>query len=138
MTVTELLTGVLFIGHSLFGKTSPDMLSDLLRREIPQSHVEAQIINGAPLQWNWSHSAEAEGVDARAVLPRGEIGTVILTEAIPLENHLKWSETEAYASRFHALAARSRPGAENGRKAGTRAATGCSGRAARSARKSVL
>lgn len=112
MTLTEMLTGVLFIGHSLFGKTGPDMLSDLLRREIPEARVEAQIINGAPLKWNWTHSAEAEGVDARVLLPQGGIGTVILTEAIPLENHLKWSETKVYASRFHALAARARPGTQ--------------------------
>lgn len=112
MTLAELLTGVLFIGHSLFGKTNPDMLADVLRTKVPEVQVDAQIINGAPLQWNWSHSSDAEGVDARTALPSGAFGAVILTEAIPLDAHLKWSATTENLLNFADLAWAARPDAQ--------------------------
>lgn len=112
MTPADLLTGLLFIGHSLFGKINPDMLADLLRGTGIETRVEAQIINGAPLKWNWTRSDEAEGVDARAVLPSGAFGTVILTEAVPLDNHLKWSATGEHLLNFADLARAARPDAQ--------------------------
>lgn len=92
---------VLFVGHSLVGHTMPRMLDALLPVSM---QVRAQVINGAPLSYNWAHGAGAEGVNARAVLPSGAYGTLILTEAIPLATHLQWSGTHATARAYAGLA----------------------------------
>ena len=100
---------ILMVGHSLFGPTGPRMLEQALLAGTGAGQVQAQIINGAPLRYNWDESASAEGVDAREVLPQGGITDLILTEAIPLENHLKWSDTEIYAQAFAGLAEAANP-----------------------------
>lgn len=99
---------VLFVGHSLVGQTMPRMLDALL----PTSQlVRAQVINGSPLAYNWDHGATAQGVNARAVLPSGAYGTLILTEAIPLRGHLQWSNTHNVARDYAALAWAANPAA---------------------------
>ncbi|MEH6646339.1 hypothetical protein [Sulfitobacter sp.] len=95
---------VVMVGHSLFGTTGPDMLQDALAATSSTVTVQAQIINGAPLKYNWEHGPEAQGIEARRVLPQGQATDLILTEAIPLANHLKWSGTEDYAQAFADLA----------------------------------
>ncbi|MEW9918956.1 hypothetical protein AB2B41_05045 [Marimonas sp. MJW-29] len=95
---------VLMVGHSLFGTTGPTMLEQALQAGTAGARVEAQIINGAPLKYNWENSASAQGVDARAVLPRGGVTDLILTEAIPLANHVQWSQSGDYARAFAELA----------------------------------
>ena len=87
---------VLFIGHSLVGHTMPQMLDALL----PAAQVRQQVINGAPLAYNWDHGATAEGVNARAELATGAYGTLILTEAIPLAGHIQWSNTYGIALNY--------------------------------------
>ena len=104
MTLAGAAFAVLMVGHSLFGTVGPDMLQDALRAGQGEGTVQAQIINGAPLRYNWEKSDEAEGVDARAVLPEGGITHLILTEAIPLANHTQWSDTEVYLQAFFGLA----------------------------------
>lgn len=91
---------VLLIGHSLVGPTMPRMLDGLLTTR----SVDAQVINGAPLIYNWDHGAEAEGVNARAVLPLGTYDTLILTEAVPLAGHIQWSNTYGVAADYANLA----------------------------------
>ena len=66
--------------------------------------VAAQVINGAPLRYNWDHGADAQGVNARAVLPSRDYGTLILTEAVPLRGHVQWSNTSGVARDYAALA----------------------------------
>ena len=102
---------ILFIGHSLVGTTMPAMLADLFDDTPGAGRIDAQIINGAPLSWQWDHSAEAQGVDARAALPSGDYEVVVMTEAVPLDNHLRWSDTNGYAKRFYDLAADANPNA---------------------------
>ena len=103
------LFSVIMVGHSLFGTTGPTMLEQALRAGTAEAQVRAQIINGAPLKYNWDRSDSAEGVDARSVLPEGETTHLILTEAIPLANHLRWSETDGYAQAFAGLATAANP-----------------------------
>ncbi|NNE52956.1 MAG: hypothetical protein HKN30_11210 [Sulfitobacter sp.] len=100
---------ILMVGHSLFSFDGPSMLQSALRAGTGEGAVQAQIINGAPLKYNWENSARAQGVDARALLPEGDITHLILTEAVPLENHLKWSETGIYAEAFASLALTANP-----------------------------
>ncbi|MGC1506557.1 MAG: hypothetical protein WA782_20765 [Sulfitobacter sp.] len=103
------LFSVLLVGHSLFGKTAPTMLEQALLAGTGDAIVQEQIINGAPLRYNWEESDQAEGVDARVVLPQGDISHLILTEAVPLANHTRWSETEVYAQAFAGLATAANP-----------------------------
>lgn len=112
MSLLSTLGGILFVGHSLFGFTIPALTAEALRVQGAAVKVEAQIVNGAPLAWNWTHSATAEGVDARAALPTGAYGTVILTEAVPLEPQLRWNDSPGYAKRFYDLAVTARPDAQ--------------------------
>lgn len=100
---------VVMVGHSLFGSTGPDMLHAALSARVEAVEVQAQIINGAPLKYNWEQSRSAEGIDAREVLPTGQATDLILTEAIPLANHLQWSETGVYAQAFAELARAANP-----------------------------
>ncbi len=100
---------VLMVGHSLFGTTGPSMLEQALLAGTGDASVQAQITNGAPLRYNWDNSDKAEGVDARDVLPAGGITDLILTEAIPLDNHVRWSETDVYAQAFARLAISANP-----------------------------
>ena len=109
---SDALYAVLMVGHSLFGSTGPTMLEEALLRGTGDASVAAQIINGAPLRYNWQNSADAQGVDARAVLPEGDVTHLILTEAIPLANHVQWSETESYAKAFADLATDANPAAK--------------------------
>ncbi|WP_370401075.1 hypothetical protein [Sulfitobacter sp. JB4-11] len=109
MNLAGLTLSVLMVGHSLFGKDGPNMLQEALRAGTGAGEVRAQIINGAPLKYNWDNSDTAEGVDARAVLPAGGVDHLILTEAVPLLNHTTWSDTEVYAQAFFGLAAAANP-----------------------------
>ena len=112
MSVVSFLAEVLFIGHSLIGPTLPGMVETAARNQGLNLQAEAQIINGAPLKWGWENSDQAEGVDARVHLPKGQTDFVVMTEAIPLAGQLQWNATPDYAREFYALAVASRPDAQ--------------------------
>ncbi|MFW8635522.1 hypothetical protein [Cribrihabitans pelagius] len=107
MSLGALLTSVVMIGHSLIGPDNPQMLEQLLDSR-GEASVEAQIINGAPLGYNWQHAGRAEGINARERLTR-PADAVILTEAVPLASHLQWSDTEGALTRFYKLARSASP-----------------------------
>jgi hypothetical protein len=112
MNLGGLLLSVLFVGHSLFGQTGPRMFEQLLQASVPGSEVSAQIINGAPLRYNWENADEAKGDNSREVLAQGGVDTVILTEAIPLAEQIKWNDSAGFAGKFHALAVEADPQAQ--------------------------
>ncbi len=95
---------VFMVGHSLVNFDMPTMLAALAADAGKTHRRGEQIITGAPLRWNWQHSHEAQGLDARVELPTGDWNVLVLTEAIPLLNHLTWSGTYEYAGNFHQLA----------------------------------
>ncbi|UWR45686.1 hypothetical protein [Phaeobacter inhibens] len=119
MTLADLVASVVMVGHSLFGPDNPVMLEQLLAQQPALTSgqtgdtitVEAQIINGAPLSYNWAHADQAEGINARTRLTDG-IDVLIVTEAIPLANHLKWSDTEGALAEFYTLAYGANPEVE--------------------------
>lgn len=112
MSVFSVLADILMVGHSLFGGNLPLLTESALRELTGPSVVTAQIINGASLAYNWDHSAEAEGIDARARLADHPADVLILTEAIPLAGHFKWSDTTGYVARFAELARAANPGTQ--------------------------
>lgn len=77
--------------------------------------VVGRIDNGAPLVWNWDHSAKAQGADARALLPSGDIDVVVMTEAMPLFSHMTWSASGENTFKFYDLAVTANPDARGPR-----------------------
>ncbi len=112
MNLGAILLSVLLVGHSLFGETGPRMLKQLLQAGGHGAQVSAQIINGAPLRYNWDNGEEAKGDNAREVLAQGAVNAVILTEAIPLSDQIKWNDSAGFAGKFHALAVEGNPQAQ--------------------------
>lgn len=104
MKLFSLLAEVLYIGHSLVGPDLPNVVAGGLRAMQDPATVVAQIINGAPLRFNFENSASAEGVDGRVTLQEGKTDVLILTEAIPLAEHLRWNDTPGEIVRFADLA----------------------------------
>ncbi len=109
MSLFSLLTDVLFIGHSLVGPTLPTVLDATLREMGEPSVVEAQIINGSSLAYNWDNSANAEGVDAKARLKERAADVLIMTEAQPLKAQLQYGDTSGYVAKFAGLALEANP-----------------------------
>jgi hypothetical protein len=112
MSLRDLVFDMLLVGHSLVGFDLPVMVQQLVQSQGAQMQVQAHVINGAPLIYNWNESRDAQGVDARAVLPQGRHGVVVITESLPLATQMEWNDTVGYARRFHDLAVTSRPGTQ--------------------------
>ncbi|MBD2750168.1 hypothetical protein IC232_26230 [Microvirga sp. BT688] len=89
--------GVVLVGHSLVNHDMPQILRKLGPRG---STTQEQVINGATMWANWDHAEKAEGINARTVLARGDTDVLIVTEAIPLQNHIKWSDSYGYALKW--------------------------------------
>ncbi len=99
-SLAALVGAVLMVGHSLIGPHQPQMLDHMLSARGIDAPVEAQIINGAPLHYNWDQGFLADGVNARDRLAEGGVTHLILTEAIPLATHLKWSDPQGSILRY--------------------------------------
>jgi len=111
VSVLDTLISVFMVGHSLFGQTGPDMLQGALRAGQGQGTVQAQIINGAPLAYHRDNADQAQGARADVVLPEGAITDLILTEAVPLANHLRWSDSTGNVAHFAQMAVNANPDA---------------------------
>ncbi|WP_323040301.1 hypothetical protein [Gemmobacter sp.] len=112
MSLTSLLAEVLFIGHSLIGPVLPGMVERAAAAQGLELRAETQLIPGAPLRWNWDHSAEGQGTDGRRRLDAGGIDHLVLTEALPLANHLEWSDSAGYARQWAQAAWAANPDAQ--------------------------
>ena len=93
MFLLSFLTNILMVGHSLVGPTLPVMIQNGMVAAGQPSTVRAQVINGAPLKYQWQNGASAEGVDARVELALGKTDVLILTEATPLANQIQYNDS---------------------------------------------
>lgn len=101
---------VFFVGHSLINWDMPNML-DAIAKSLGKTHYtyNAQIINGSPLKYNWQNahsikpSAKGFNLNSRKAIASNQFNTLVITEAIPLDNHIQWSNSKEYAHKFHAL-----------------------------------
>lgn len=90
-----------YIGHSLVNHNMPLMVQALADDAGQTTNHGKQIINGSPLQYNYNNPDNAEGTPYTSAFPDGNYNTLVLTEAIPLQNHLTWSGTFEYANSFY-------------------------------------
>lgn len=112
MSLAALLAKVLMVGHSLIGPDLPGMVEGGLEAGGAEATVEAQIINGAPLRWSREKAAEAQGVNGPERLAAGDVDVLVLTEAIPLANHVEWSDSAAEVAAWAGLAWAANPAAQ--------------------------
>jgi len=110
MSVAALMGKILLVGHGLIGPDLPRLIESGLAGMGAPATVEAQIIEGAPLAWNWDHAAEADGVDGRAVLADGDVDALVLTEAVPLVAEIESTDTRGLVARWADLARETNPG----------------------------
>ncbi|NMH88627.1 T9SS type A sorting domain-containing protein [Flavivirga algicola] len=94
---------VYFIGHSLIAHTIPQMIDELANDDAETTYNFAkQIINGSPLSNQWENPERGEGDwDYSIDLPTGNYDRLIVTEAVPLQNHLTWSNTYEIVDNFN-------------------------------------
>lgn len=109
MSILSALAEILIVGHSLVGPDLPPMLEGALRAAGQDVTVEAQIINGAPLSYQWENGAGAEGVDARARLAGAGADVLVLTEALPLADQIRWNDSAGRVAAYAGLAWETRP-----------------------------
>ena len=95
---------VFFIGHSLVNRDMPNMLEKSVQSQGGQAGISYQIINGAPLSYNWDNAAQAEGMNFRNVITSGQYEVVVMTEAVPLLNHITYSQSNTNTANFYNLA----------------------------------
>ncbi len=104
MSIFALLAEILFVGHSLVGPDLAPMVQAGLEARGAEIRVEAQIINGAPLNYQWDKAAEAEGTDGRAALATGSVDALVLAEGVPLAGAIRWNDSPAMVARWAGLA----------------------------------
>lgn len=90
-----------FIGHSLVGHTIPRMLDQMAVATNINYVSSRQVINGAPLKYNWENPHLGEIGNYENDLTTGIYSNLVLTEAVPLKNHLTWSDTYKISNNFY-------------------------------------
>lgn len=100
---------VFFVGHSLVNFHMPAMLEDIAASMGVTHHYGAQIGVGAPLHWVWDHPEDTNGDRAQVELPSGDYDVLVLTELIPIREHVMYSDTDEYVRRFYELAMSGNP-----------------------------
>jgi|GEM_PF-378029 len=93
-----------FLGHSLINFDVPNIVNKLSVAGNQFFSYDANIGNGANLQWQWNNPTTAQGSIWNTTLPLGGYENFIITEAVPLQNHLLYSETYRYADSFYSFA----------------------------------
>ncbi len=99
-----------FLGHSLVNFDMPAMVHGLSTAAGKTYDYDVQVGIGANLGWQWTTPYTADGDIWDTTLTNGGFSHFILTEAIPLVNHLTWSNTYNYADSFYRYAAQYNPG----------------------------
>jgi Secretion system C-terminal sorting domain len=94
-----------FLGHSLINFDIPQMVKGLAANANIVGHSDAvTILNGGNLSSQWNNYQSAQGAQYPTELATGLHDVFVITEAIPLRNHIQFSDCHDYANRFHDLA----------------------------------
>lgn len=109
MILQALSLSVFFIGHSLVSPAIPEMLEICAKASKIEGRVDFAVINGAPLRVSWTDSANAQGKDGRVAVASGVYGAVVLTESVPIKEHMEYNDSKGYALRWYELAVSANP-----------------------------
>jgi Secretion system C-terminal sorting domain len=93
-----------YIGHSLINFDLPAMVDGLALNAGKNSAYGQQIINGAPLKFNYDNHATAEGTSFKTAFPNGGYNALVVTEGIPLQGNITFNDTNKYAVDFYSFA----------------------------------
>lgn len=99
--------GAFFIGHSLVGWDFPFLLEEMAKDVGHQHTQNLSFIIGAPLKWIWDRGNEAHGSDFSVELPTGNYDHLVITEALPITNHI--TDAVTYAPLYYGLALQGNP-----------------------------
>lgn len=91
---------VFFLGHSLVNFDMPSIFSKISASKNKSLEYEQQVMNGASLNSNFVNYASAQGTPYTTALSSGKYENFVVTEAVPLLNHLQWSDTYVTAVNF--------------------------------------
>jgi hypothetical protein len=98
-----------FLGHSLINFHVPNIVNKLSIASSQTFSYDANIGNGAPLSWHWNNPTTGQGPQWDLTLPLGGYENFIITEAVPLDGHLTYSDTYRYADSLYSFAQQSNP-----------------------------
>lgn len=93
-----------FLGHSLINFNVPNFVDKLSAAAGDTFSYNANIGNGANLQWHWNRPYSGQGSIWDTTLTKGGFENIILTEAVPLLNHINGSNTYRYTDSFCSFA----------------------------------
>lgn len=105
-------SNIFFVGHSLVSETLPNMLNSLIDAQGGSGQVDYQLINGAPLGYNWQNGASAQGMNARTALASGRYDVLVLTEAVPLDSQIAYWDSKGNALNYYRAAIAGNPDAQ--------------------------
>ncbi len=100
---------VFYLGHSLINFEIPNIVQKLSEASNTKLHSQRNIGNGANLSWHWTQRHTGQGDRWDTTLANQEFDQFILTEAIALKAHLKWSNTYGYLDSLYNYAAKKSP-----------------------------
>jgi hypothetical protein len=100
---------VLFVGHSLINREMPAMLRDIAASRGCELSFDVELRSGAILKLGWAGQLPIDGVRAREALATGGYDTLVLTEAVDLDDMLRWMQSAEYAGRYQQLAVSHNP-----------------------------
>ncbi len=99
--------GAFFIGHSLVGWDFPFLLEEMAKDLGHQHTQNLSFIIGAPLKWIWDRGNEAHGSNFTQELPSGNYDHLVITEALPITNHI--TDAVIYAPQYYGLVLQGNP-----------------------------
>ena len=104
------------VGHSLVNTTMPAMLVPVAQSLQKQIQMTVQIINGAPLSWQWNNHTQAQQstgnpafTDLYNALPTLRPDVVVLTERVDIAATIQWENTNGYVGMWVARARAANP-----------------------------
>lgn len=98
-----------FLGHSLINFHIPHMVDQLSIEGGQTFSYDANIGIGANLGWHWQNPTTGQGSQWDLTLPNGGYENFIITEAVPLNNHLQYSNTYRYVDSLYQFAEQYNP-----------------------------
>lgn len=104
---------VFYVGHSLVNHNMPRMVSEIAKSKGFTTHIyKEQIINGSPLKNSWNNSQNGENSINFKTDYNNNFNVLVITEAVPLDNHLQWNQTQLYAHNFCKTAENTNPNSQ--------------------------